>query len=81
MSNDLERSLKDRIRAISRSENRAFNDVWKSLVLDSKWEQCLAARLRPFGTFRRRLRFGVASLFTPNLGAIFKCNEISRSTP
>lgn len=34
MSNDLERSLKDRIRAIAKVQNRAFNDLWKTLVLE-----------------------------------------------
>ena len=34
MSKDLERSLKDRIKAIAKAQNRAFNDVWKSLALE-----------------------------------------------
>lgn len=34
MSKDLERSLKDRIKAIAKSQNRAFNDVWKALALE-----------------------------------------------
>ena len=34
MSKDLERSLKDRIKAIAKAENRAFNDIWKTLVLE-----------------------------------------------
>lgn len=34
MSKDLERSLKDRIKAIAKTQNRAFNDVWKALVLE-----------------------------------------------
>lgn len=34
MSKDLERSLKDRIKAIARAQNRAFNDVWKALALE-----------------------------------------------
>ena len=34
MSKDLERSLKDRIKAISKAQNRAFNDLWKTLVLE-----------------------------------------------
>jgi predicted nucleotidyltransferase component of viral defense system len=34
MSKDLERSLKDRIKAIAKAENRAFNDLWKTLVLE-----------------------------------------------
>lgn len=34
MSKDLERSLKDRIKAIAKAQNRAFNDLWKTLVLE-----------------------------------------------
>lgn len=34
MSKDLERSLKDRIKAIAKDQNRAFNDVWKALALE-----------------------------------------------
>ena len=34
MSKDLERSLKDRIKAIAKTQNRAFNDLWKTLVLE-----------------------------------------------
>lgn len=34
MSSDLERSLKDRIRAIAKSQERVFNDVWKALCLE-----------------------------------------------
>jgi len=34
MSKDLERSLKDRIKAIAKAQNRAFNDVWKALALE-----------------------------------------------
>ena len=34
MSNDLERSIKDRVREIAKAENRTFNDVWKTLVLE-----------------------------------------------
>jgi len=34
MSKDLERSLKDKIKAIAKSQNRAFNDVWKALALE-----------------------------------------------
>jgi predicted nucleotidyltransferase component of viral defense system len=34
MSKDLERSLKDRIKAIAKVQNRAFNDLWKTLVLE-----------------------------------------------
>jgi predicted nucleotidyltransferase component of viral defense system len=34
MNIDLERSLKDRIKAIAKAENRVFNDVWKSLALE-----------------------------------------------
>jgi len=34
MSINLERSLKDRIKAIAKIENRTFNDVWKSLVME-----------------------------------------------
>lgn len=34
MSKDLERSLKDRIKAIAKAQNRAFNDVWKALSLE-----------------------------------------------
>jgi len=34
MSKDLERSLKDRIKAIAMAQNRAFNDVWKALALE-----------------------------------------------
>ncbi len=34
MSKDLERSLKDRVRAIAKEQNRAFNDVWKALALE-----------------------------------------------
>lgn len=34
MSKDLERSIKDRVRAIAKTENRTFNDVWKTLVLE-----------------------------------------------
>lgn len=34
MSKDLERSLKDRIKAIAKAQNRAFNDVWKGLALE-----------------------------------------------
>lgn len=34
MSKDLERSLKDRIKAIAKEQNRAFNDVWKALALE-----------------------------------------------
>lgn len=33
MSKDLERSLKDRIKAIAKAQDRAFNDVWKALAL------------------------------------------------
>jgi predicted nucleotidyltransferase component of viral defense system len=34
MSKDLEHSLKDRIKAIAKAQNRAFNDLWKTLVLE-----------------------------------------------
>lgn len=34
MSKDLERSLKDRIKAIAKAQNRAFNDLWRALVLE-----------------------------------------------
>lgn len=34
MSKDLERSLKDRIKAIAKAQNRALNDVWKALALE-----------------------------------------------
>jgi predicted nucleotidyltransferase component of viral defense system len=34
MSKDIERSLKDRIKAISKAQNRAVNDLWKTLVLE-----------------------------------------------
>ena len=34
MSKDLERSLKDRVKAIATEQNRAFNDLWKTLVLE-----------------------------------------------
>jgi predicted nucleotidyltransferase component of viral defense system len=34
MSKGLERSLKDRIKAIAKAQNRAFNDLWRSLVLE-----------------------------------------------
>lgn len=34
MSKDLERSLKDRVKAIAKAERRAFNDVWKALALE-----------------------------------------------
>jgi predicted nucleotidyltransferase component of viral defense system len=34
MSKDLERSLKERIKAIAKAQNRAFNDLWKTLVLE-----------------------------------------------
>ena len=34
MSKNLERSLKDRIKAIAKAQNRAFNDVWKALALE-----------------------------------------------
>jgi predicted nucleotidyltransferase component of viral defense system len=34
MSKDLERSLKYRIKAIAKAQNRAFNDVWKALALE-----------------------------------------------
>lgn len=34
MSKDLERSLKDIIKAIAKAQNRAFNDLWKTLVLE-----------------------------------------------
>jgi len=34
MSKDLERSIKDRIREIAKDQRRAFNDVWKNLVLE-----------------------------------------------
>lgn len=34
MSKDLERSLKDRIKAIAKVQNRAFNDLWKTLSLE-----------------------------------------------
>lgn len=34
MSKDLERSLKDRIKAIAKAQNRAFNDLWKTLALE-----------------------------------------------
>lgn len=34
MSKDLERSLKDRVKAIAKAQNRAFNDVWKALALE-----------------------------------------------
>lgn len=34
MSKDLERSLKDRIKAIAKVQNRAFNDLWKTLALE-----------------------------------------------
>ncbi len=34
MSKDLERSIKDRVREIAKAENRTFNDVWKTLVLE-----------------------------------------------
>lgn len=34
MSKDLEQSLKDRIKAIAKAQNRAFNDVWKALALE-----------------------------------------------
>ena len=34
MSKDLERSLKDRIKAIANAQNRAFNDLWKTLALE-----------------------------------------------
>jgi len=30
----LERSIKDRVREIAKAENRTFNDVWKTLVLE-----------------------------------------------
>lgn len=34
MSKDFERSLKDRIKSIAKAQNRAFNDLWKTLVLE-----------------------------------------------
>ncbi len=34
MNTNIERSLKDRIKIIAKSENRAFNDIWKALVLE-----------------------------------------------
>lgn len=34
MSKDLERSLKDRIKAIAKAKNRAFNDLWRTLALE-----------------------------------------------
>ena len=34
MSKDLERSLKDRIKAIAKAQNRAFNDLWRTLALE-----------------------------------------------
>lgn len=34
MSKDLERSLKDRIKTIAKVQNRAFNDLWKTLALE-----------------------------------------------
>ena len=34
MSRDLERSVKDRIKSIAKSQDRAFNDVWKALALE-----------------------------------------------
>lgn len=34
MSKDLERSIKDRVREIAKAEQRTFNDVWKTLVLE-----------------------------------------------
>ena len=34
MSKDLERSLKDRVKEIAKAERRAFNDVWKALILE-----------------------------------------------
>lgn len=34
MSKELERSLKDRIKAIAKVQNRAFNDLWKTLALE-----------------------------------------------
>ena len=34
MSKDLERSLKDKVRVIAKTQNRTFNDVWKTLVLE-----------------------------------------------
>ena len=34
MSKDLERSIKDRVKEIAKAENRTFNVVWKTLVLE-----------------------------------------------
>lgn len=34
MSKDIERSVKDRIKAIAKAQNRAFNDLWKTLALE-----------------------------------------------
>jgi len=34
MSKNLERSLKDRIKLIAKEQNPAFNDLWKTLVLE-----------------------------------------------
>jgi len=34
MSRDLERSLKDRIKLIAKAQNRPFNDIWKTLILE-----------------------------------------------
>lgn len=34
MNENLERSIKDKIKEIAKSENRTFNDVWKTLVLE-----------------------------------------------
>jgi predicted nucleotidyltransferase component of viral defense system len=34
MSNGLEHSIKDRIKAIAKVQNRTFNDLWKTLVLE-----------------------------------------------
>jgi predicted nucleotidyltransferase component of viral defense system len=34
VSNDLERSIKDRVREIAKAEHRTFNVVWKTLVLE-----------------------------------------------
>ena len=34
MSKDLERSLKDRIKAMAKAQNRAFNDLWRTLALE-----------------------------------------------
>lgn len=34
MSKDLECSIKDRVREIAKAENKTFNDVWKTLVLE-----------------------------------------------